>query len=46
MRMNQKEQALAIAEAGWHSLIGHYGKRVGRIPSPILALLERQRVSE
>ena len=36
-------QAVAIAEAGWHSFIGRWGRRRGSLPPLVLKRLERRR---
>jgi GT2 family glycosyltransferase len=46
MKVHKNDQALAIAEAGWDSLIGRSGKRRGRLPSIVLKWLERRRRSK
>ena len=44
MKNRKNDQALAVAEAGWDSLIGRLGKRRGRLPFVVLKWLEsRQR---
>ena len=43
MQDQESDQALAIAEAGWHSLIGRWGKRRGSPPRMVLRWLERRR---
>jgi GT2 family glycosyltransferase len=43
MEVHKNDQALAVAEAGWDSLIGRSGKRRGRLPSMVLRWLEKRR---
>jgi|GEM_PF-323836 len=43
MKSRNDDQALAVAEAGWDSLIGRSGKRRGRLPSFVIRWLERRR---
>ena len=46
MKNRKNDQALAVAEAGWDSLIGRSGKRRGRLPPMVLKWLERRRRSK
>ena len=43
MRQQKNDHALAIAEVGWDSLLGRFGKRRGKVPQGVLDWLENRR---